>query len=466
MIQISKNEKEKVLEAIKKGKIDAADISLPNLIDSILLAMHKKGVTQLLAQAIPDKRADNLHIPFDILLTLGAAAKLKQKTSLTDIPYAVLDSGLLSVLGWNVSDPDRPLEQGLFSESVMRKLLLKYDAQEWIRFYNTYTQEYVLPSLSLSPVIHMLDCTKIPVNLKNKNYENSGIVKIDGETFRGYKLGVLRGVTDVSGVAEEICFGSIQTHDLELCRDMLINTPCFQEGDILINDRGFLSRPIVNLLKNVRKVDSYVPARKGMAIYEDAVMIASREGKWQKHPNKKRKTQKIQLVKDLGNLWLEDGTENRDPEGKNVPLNACVVRDEQDGEYYVFLTTDTTKTARQIIQVYETRPEIEEDFRQMKDFWKLEDFKSTKYNYIAFHIVMTLVGYLYFQIYKNMEEGSKYIGKSLPVAAKNYRSDKPKDVIIYSGQYFGIFTFLEFIQLYAGCPPEVRSLLDPILVKV
>ena len=105
----------------------------------------------------------------------------------------------------------------------------------------------------------------------------------------------------------------------------------------------------------------------------------------------------------------------------------------------------------------------------MKDFWKLEDFKSTKYNYIAyiaFHIVMTLVGCLYFQIYKNMEEGSKYIGKFLPVAAKNYRSDKPKDVIIYSRQYFGIFTFLEFIQLYAGCPPEVRSLLEPILAKV
>ena len=58
---------------------------------------------------------------------------------------------------------------------------------------------------------------------------------------------------------------------------------------------------------------------------------------------------------------------------------------------FVFMTTDTGRTARQIINTYELRPETEEDFRQMKDFWKLEDFKSTKYNYITYHIVMTLV---------------------------------------------------------------------------
>lgn len=50
------------------------------------------------------------------------------------------------------------------------------------------------------------------------------------------------------------------------------------------------------------------------------------------------------------------------------------------------MTTDTEKTAKQIIKTYEMRLEIEEDFRQMKDFWKLEDFKSTKYNYITYHM--------------------------------------------------------------------------------
>ena len=90
------------------------------------------------------------------------------------------------------------------------------------------------------------------------------------------------------------------------------------------------------------------------------------------------------------------------------------------------MTTDTERTARQIINTYELRPEIEEDFRQMKDFWKLTDFKSTQYNYITYHIVMTLIGYLYFQLYKNMEEGRAFIGKSLPVVMKNYKVTRPK----------------------------------------
>lgn len=102
----------------------------------------------------------------------------------------------------------------------------------------------------------------------------------------------------------------------------------------------------------------------------------------------------------------------------------------------------------------------------MKDFRKLEDFKSTKYNYITYHIVMTLVGYLYFQVYKNMDEGKAYAGKSLPVVVKNYKETRPKAVLIYVGQYFGIFPFLEFLQLYAECTLEVRQLLDPILAKV
>jgi hypothetical protein len=241
---------------------------------------------------------------------------------------------------------------------------------------------------------------------------------------------------------------------------MILNSKCLKSGDILINDRGFISMEVMNALKSQKQVDTYIPAKKNMTIYEEAVKIAISEDKWQKHPNKKRKTQQIQLVKDLGTMWVGGNPK------EDVDLCACVVHDTKDNEYHVFLTTDIDKTAKQIINTYELRPEIEEDFRQIKDFWKLEDFKSTKYNFITFHIVMTLIGYMYFQLYKNMEEGEKYSGKSLPVVLKNYKEDKQKSVLIYSGQYFGVFSFIEFIQLYAGCPAEVRKLLDPTLALV
>ncbi len=460
MVQISKEDKEKVLEAIHLGTIDTAELSLPAFADSIILTMKQHGIIDPLNEAFEDKRSDNLHIPSDILLTLAITTKLKQKTSLTDIPFAVTDAELLAELGWNAWDYGRDVNDGLFSESVMRKLVKKYNSEELICFYNHYVQDYIFDNLDIQPCIHILDCTKIPVNLSNKNYENSSVVTIDGETTRGYKLGVLRGITDDSGIVEEIIFDTLKIHDLELCREMLKNTPCFHENDILINDRGFLSRELTNYLKTERKVDIYIPAKKNMAIFEDAVSLAVSNGKWQKHPNTKRKDQEIQLVKSLGALWESDTPEN------DVPINACVVHDKKTNDFFVFMTTDVTKTARQIIQIYELRPEIEEDFRQMKDFWKLGDFKSTQYNYITFHIIMTLIGYLFFQIYKTFDEGQAYTGKSLPVIAKNYKATKPKDIVVYVGQYFGIFPFLEFLKIYAECTLEVRQLLDPILAKV
>ena len=460
MIQICQKDKEKVFEAIRTGKIDVAEMSFPNLIDDILLVMKKRGLTAPLTQALPDKRRDNSHIPFGILLCLAVAAKLKCKTSLTDVPFAVTEAELLAELGWNIWDNERDVNDGLFSESVMRKLLAKYKSEEWVSFYNGYVQEHLMKELDIQPCVHILDCTKVLVNPDNDNYENSSVIKTDGETARGYKLGVLRGILDDSGIAEEIVFGTLKTHDMEQCREMLKNTSCFHENDILINDRGFLSREMTNYLKTERKVDTYIPARKNMTVYQDAIKLATASGKWHKHPNPKRKDQEIQLVTDLGPLW-----ESGDPE-KDVPINACVVHDKKTDKYFVFMTTDTGRSAWQIINTYELRPEIEEDFRQMKDFWKLEDFKSTKYNYITCHIVMTLVGYLYFQKYKNLDEGKKYAGKSLPVVVKNYKETKPKSVIIYVGQYFGIFPFLEFLQLYAECTLEVRRLLDPILAKV
>ena len=108
MIQISKKDKEKVLEAIHSGKIDTAELALPALADSIVLAMKHHGFLEPLNDVFEDKRSDSLHIPPpDILLTPAVTAKLKQETSLTDIPFAVTDAGLLAELGWNAWDYGR-----------------------------------------------------------------------------------------------------------------------------------------------------------------------------------------------------------------------------------------------------------------------------------------------------------------------------------------------------------------------
>lgn len=459
-MHISSKNRKKVIEGIKKGRIDAADIGTPNFIDAMLLAMHRAGVTKHIEQIVEDRRSANRSIPFVMLWILSIAAKMKQRMSISDIPYAMTDAEALSELGYALWDEERPVSEGLMDEGVVRKLIGKYEKEELVRGYNRCVGERMLVEQGIQANTHILDCTKLHVNLDNENFEGSSVARDDDGVHRGYKLATLRGVVGDGGIIEEIRLGTMKEHDLSLSREMILTSERLRPGDILVNDRGFLSREVMNALKTERGVDTYIPLKKGMIAYEDAVSIAKMEGKWHVHPNKKRKTQKICFVGDIGIHWISE-----EPE-KDVPLNSCVAWDTKDDEYYVFVTTDEQKTAKQIIQTYEIRPEIEEDYRQLKDFWMLETFSSTKLAMVTFHIVCTLLGYLFFQLYTATEEGVKWAGKSLPVLMKKYSVVVPKSVIIYVGQYFEVFPFIEFIQLYASLSANVRVALDGILGKV
>ncbi len=66
-------------------------------------------------------------------------------------------------------------------------------------------------------------------------------------------------------------------------------------GDILINDRGFISREFMNQLKQERGVDTYIPLKDNMEAYEQAVSLAKEQNQWQPHPNKSRKPRKSLL---------------------------------------------------------------------------------------------------------------------------------------------------------------------------
>ena len=463
-IKLSSNDKNTVLDAIRRGEIDTADIAFPNLIDDIIIKMKNMGMIDEFADILGDKRRDNSEIPFNAVLALFTAAKMKIHTSLTDVPFAITDAAVLSEIGWNIWDSERSLSEGLMTEGTIRNIVAKYEPEEIVSAYNNFVQESVFNRMEIHPNIHILDCTWLEVDINNTNYERSEVTKEDGVAARGYKLASLRGITGDSGILEEIKIGSIKTHDLALSEDMLKNSQVFNQGDILINDRGFISRELLNYMKTKRGVDTYIPLKKNMNAFEMAVSVAKEQNSWKEHPNKKRNKQKIAFVDSLGVYWESDEPEN------DVEINACVVMDTScvgtEYEFRVFITTNLKATARQIIKTYELRPEIEEDYRQIKDFWKIEDFKSTKYKFIVFHVIMVLVGYLYFQLFRLLPEGKPYIGKSLPVALKKYVPDGQRSVVCYWRSSFGIFGLLEFMDIYASLDTTIRTLLRSVLAKV
>ena len=461
MIRFCQQNKESVLAKMLNGQLDSVASSTTNFVDEIILAMHKKGVLGCLKNSIADKRADNTTIPFDLVLALSIAAKMKIKTSLSDIPFAITDHRALAELGYALVDTDGDLDKGLMRESSLRFLIQKYSHTDFFSSYNNTVQNYIMPKLDLVPDIHILDCTKLEVNYKNLNYEGSAIGKDnDGKNARGYKLATLRGITENSGIIEDIRFDSMNVHDLTLSEDIIFNSPALKRGDILINDRGFLSRSVINHLKSKREVDVYVPLRKNMDIFKTAVSTAVLENNWTIHPN--REHQRIALVKNLGVFWDENNPKN------NVDLNACVVwnylpKSLYEDDYFVFVTTDLTQSASQIIKTYELRPEIEEDYRQIKDFWKIEDFKSTNLTMIAFHITCVLFGYLFFQLYTMLPEGEQYCKKSLPIILKNFIPKALNYLVFYVDYEFGIFKIIEFAEFYYLLNDTIKARLKDLM---
>lgn len=459
MIRLCKYNQENVLAKVRQGKLDAVALSTSNLIDNIILEMNNTKIFECLKDNIPDLRANNTTIPYKLVWASAVAAKMKVQTSLSDVPYALNDHRTLAKLGYTLIDTDGNLKTGLMREGSLRFLLGKYDPKLFIKGYNDTVQKGILPLLDLIPNIHILDCTDLEVNFSNTNYEDSGIgiSKIDNQPTRGYKLATLRGIVNDTGVIEEICFGKINTHDLKLSENMMRTTPMLKPGDILINDRGFISRDLLNYLKLKRNVDIYVPVRKSMDIFDQSVYVAKQHNNWQPHPNKKRVNQFISLVTDMGIYWQSNNPK------EDVPVNCCVVWDKNIDDYFVFITTDTTINAKDIIRTYELRPEIEEDYRQLKDFWKIEDFKSTKLNVILFHIVCVLFGYLFFQLYTLLPEGEKFLHKSLPVILKRYIPEILPYVILYSGNEFGVLTLFELMELYAQSSENVKKQFETVL---
>lgn len=448
MLTICKNNKEEIKKLIESKNLRDIVISNSDLIDDIILSMCREGVVDCLSNGFSDKRRHNSFVPFKLIITMSIAAKMKIHTSLSDIPTAIQDHRVLAEIGYNMLNDDK---EDFFTEGTIRYLLNKYSNEDLITYYNSVVKNHIMPLKDIKPNIHILDCTKIAVNFDNENYENSTIARDrKGDAMRGYKLSSLRGIYNDTGVIEEIRFGTAATHDLALSEEMIKTTKCFNHGDVLINDRGFLSRELMNFLKSERGVDTYVPLRNNMTAYEDAVAIAKRENNWVAHPN--RKKQKISLVPNVTG-WYTLG------DSIDVPINACVIWDVVYDNYIVIVTTNIKASAKEIVCTYELRPEIEEDFRQLKDFWKIEDFKTTKYNIIAFHIVCVLLGYLFYQLYINSEDGNKYLGKSLPVILKNYNEHTLNHLVLYGGEYFCCMSMIEFFEFRDSCSVEVKKYL-------
>lgn len=466
---------EQVLEALRRGEISAIEVATEQVPDLFLLYALESGLLDKLAHSFPDPRMQQPEIAPRILLAAGIAGHLAGLYALSQLPYALHSPKLLAALGVQVvvHQPGRGLsrkgtqQETAFHGDVVRKLLDqmdKHDSQQGrlpgqtlLDWYNAHVGYLFCQAADAQPCVHILDCTDLTVVLRNENYQHSGLSTKNGKPERGYKLGTLRSLLDEGALLSGIAWGQIQEADLCVTQDLVRRSAHLRPGDILVEDRGFIDAATINHLKQERGVDVYTGLKKDMLLLRGAIAQArSNPGDWQAHPT--RKAQQIQRVCALGKLW----------EGLCVPMNVCVVRkkDKNTGqfEYFGFATTDLSASAGQIITTYQVRPEIEEDYRQLKsESWQIQHFCATRLVQILWHVVLTLLAYNLFQVYANTEAGRRFAGKTKQRLEREQRRSGAVYFLVCTAGAFGVYEANQILYLLLDLPQEVRQTIRALL---
>jgi hypothetical protein len=299
--------------------------------------------------------------------------------------------------------------------------------------------------------IHILDTTQVEVPLETGTYECSGVVKnADGTLSRGYKLATLRTLLDSAGLLTQVAMAAIQEHDLAVCRPLLAEAPVLRAGDLLLEDRGFLDGATLSHVKRQRQVDVIIPLKANMLATQEAMQLAAMADKWQAHPT--RADQTIALVRGVEHMWAECA----------VPLNACVIRfwnkKKKCIDHIVLVTTDLTLNAPWIVRHYEERPEIEQDYEQMKSGgWQLNKLSSTRYSEIVFYVLTVVLSYSLYHLFANTQRGARFADKTRQAIAFEQLRTHRTHIIVYAGGYFEIFETLSFVQMVLQLSPPVQE---------
>jgi len=274
--------------------------------------------------------------------------------------------------------------------------------------------------------IHIVDTTHGEVPLETGTYECNGVVKNDdGSRSRGDKVLTLRTLLDHAGLMTQVGVAPIQVHDAPLCRLLFETAPVLRAGDLVLEDRGFIDGETITFLTQQRHVDVIVPLKTNMLSYNEAVLLANLQGQWQPHPSRDR--QHIAFVKGVDQLWAE----------WHVPLNACVIRywnRKKDAlDYIVLVTTDQRLQGPWSVRHYEERPEIEQDYEQMKSgAWSLQQLSSTRYSEIVFYVMTVVLSYSLYHLFTNTQAGSRFAEKTRQALAFAQLRSHRTHVIAYT----------------------------------
>ena len=122
------------------------------------------------------------------------------------------------------------------------------------------------------------------------------------------------------------------------------------------------------------------------------------------------------------------------------------------------MTTDLSLNASWIVRHYEERPEIEQDYEQMKSGgWQLQKLSSTRYSEIVFYVLTVVLSYSLYHLFANTRAGTRFADQTRQALAFEQLRTQRTHIIVYAGGYFEIFETLRFVAMVLQLSPPVQE---------
>ena len=487
----------RVLEDLKQGRIQYADLSQWSFVDEFLCFILQSEFLKFADRTYPNPRKKN-EVPIWFLISCQFLLRLNAFGQYHQLGYLMNSGSLLSRIGFNVSrsgsvgfnhknhDPrgtavDPDTVRKFFKDTKPEEIRQWYgcDIQNWFRTKRTFD----------SRGIFILDQTHLVVP-DNPNYKKAAKLPVDehGQWYQGLDL---MTEEEKNSLIYHPCYclttllhtqpGADWFHlagyewgagdEDELTQaERFIPRFCENHPNLikeLIMDRGYVSGLFVGDLKRKYEIDSIMPLKKSMITYKDAVGIAKRDLSNWKKIEESREQPSGKLLMEQWAYWIEDlDLWDSCP----VPQNALVTKKiEWDSEvqeylefYWVLGTTKKYRHPQVILEHYRLRTQIEERYRQFKLSWNLAKFPSTDESLMESHLCFILLTYSLLNLYLRQEDLRQHTHQMIQTL-KQEESLGKNVILVYANDCFGVFNLddysLTLVELESSAKVKIKEAL-------
>lgn len=471
-----------ILEALENGEpVDHIQaLNEAGLLDPFFDFLEEAGIFQCIKK-VSTLSYRRIMVPIVLLLLTYMTKILIGVPSMNALPDVLFSKvSIMRLLGFNAHilenglcrrgeharkncDPPRP-----FSPQMLANFIERISPEEIEAFFNNVIGALAKFGAFPEKITAILDGSELKTT---ENYEGCGRVRrveeVDGKEVEtityGFKIiAVMDLHTQIPLAVKVVKINEQETnYTIALLKQALRNLGSYAKLTHLVFDRGFIDGQDFYTIDQMGIIFT-IPAKKSMAVYNDARSLAAKKlGIY-----KERKNAAVTGIEDLTSF---DSYCPAEQLGKNkrkdfVPkaINAVVVHRWENKEFPpekgpVFLTNGSVRKPLEVYDRYDDRSIIENLlFRESKQGWHLCQPPKKSYAAMVSHAVLTMVTFALTMAYRDWEDNEGYEEtsyRSFNNGFRRWRRKKLKDyydyVMIFLDEYYGIL-HLEEMAILTG----------------